>query len=214
MTGSWRRLRCAANSDVEVRIEGKLQMPIEETGRITVVEGAKRTLVGDKLAHPATVSHETMAGDKRRFEVTIESVFYREEGGTARLAFRGKASSGTWAGYKTFFADECHDLVYGTTGLSVTDVSSWLFGLQDDVTPMTLLSLANAIIGFLEREFGIDIGKLYSNLTDAGTTLVYGKITSPDEKPPFENLFCTATWRSGGRLRSYFWCRANRDLCQ
>ena len=125
----------------------------------------------------------------RRFEVTIESVFYREEGGTARLAFRGKASSGTWAGYKTFFADECHDLVDGTTGLSVTDVSSWLFGLQDDVIPMTLLSLANAIIGFLEREFGIDIGEAHLTLTDAGTTLVYGKITSPDEKPPFENLF-------------------------
>ena len=42
-------------------------MPIEETGRITVVEGAKRTLVGDKLAHPATVSHETMAGDNAAF---------------------------------------------------------------------------------------------------------------------------------------------------
>jgi hypothetical protein len=56
-------------------------MKIETTDVVVAaVEGVKRATIRDRLAHPATVSHEIMAGDKRSFEVIMESVFQREEG--------------------------------------------------------------------------------------------------------------------------------------
>ena len=59
---------------------------------LTIAPRPEKTFITDKLSHPATVLHPTFSGDMKQFDVTVESVFNREEDGETRLAFRGKDS--------------------------------------------------------------------------------------------------------------------------
>ena len=170
---------------------------------LTIAPRPEKTFITDKLSHPATVLHPTFSGDMKQFDVTVESVFNREEDGETRLAFRGKASSGNWSGYKTFFADACERVVDGTTGRTVDDVSMWLLDLHDEITPMRFSTLINEVTLFLQKDMSIVIGNTEITIAHKTTTITFTDIvdTTFDEVddaddecsviPPFKWLsFC------------------------
>jgi hypothetical protein len=113
-------------------------------------------VLAELQSHPATVVHPTMAGDDMQFDVVIERIYYRpeEDDGTERLCFRGKATTGTWAGYKTFFADECSSVIDGITGNPVTNITEWLQSIHASPDPLTVESVMKAVSDYLESKHG------------------------------------------------------------
>jgi hypothetical protein len=153
----------------------------------------KNRVLADRLSRPATVVHPTLAGDDAEFEVVIERVYYRpDDDDTESLCFRGKATAGSWSGYKTFFAENCRSVTDRADGSAVGDLVKWLTSLHDDPDPLTLESLMKAVSDYLDNELAIKIGRMGARTSPDGVTISYTDITDTDPEeggePPYEEL--------------------------
>ena len=161
--------------------------------RVIIRSPPANRVVADRLSHPATVVHPTITGDDAEFEVIIERVYYRTEANEPeRLCFRGKATAGSWTGYKTFFADECRSVIDRASGAAIGNVADWLKTLRAIIAPLTLESLIRAVTGYLERDLGIKIGKAGASTSADDTTISFTEITCAgdawDEEAPYDEL--------------------------
>ena len=162
--------------------------------RVVIQPSPANRAVADRLSHPAMVVHPTMAGDDAEFEVIIERVYYRAEANEAeRLCFRGKATAGSWTGYKTFFADECRSVIDRANGAAIGNVADWLKTLRAIITPLTLESLIRAVSEHLERDLDVKIGKAGASVSANGITISFTEIAcadteAGDDEAPYDEL--------------------------
>lgn len=165
------------------------ESPAKRPRIVLAPQPANRT-VADRLSHPATVIHPTMGGAETEFEVIIERVYYREDDEGERLCFRGKATTDSWSGYKTFFADECRSIIDRANNVPISDFADWLKSLRPDITPLTLETLIRAVVEYLGREEHVKIGKLGASVSESGTAISFTEIASADadDEKPFDEL--------------------------
>jgi hypothetical protein len=144
-------------------------------------------MIAERQSHPITVEHPTLAGDDMQFDVVVEKIYYRpeESDGTERLCFRGKATTGTWSGQKTFFVDECVSVIDGITGKPVTNITEWLLSIHASPDPLTVESVMKAVGEYLnskQSQLDIMIGKMGASISPDGVRISYTDISSTYQK--------------------------------
>lgn len=151
------------------------------------VPASNKTFLKDKASHPATVTHPTINGDMKTFDVVIHSVFYRDEDGESRLSFRGEAKSGSWSGFKTFFVDECQEVIDGKSGFAVENLEEWVLGLDNEPTPIKLGKLIDAVSSFVANKKEIEI--VGAQVLPDGDGFIVVLVLGPEHEWMYDKLF-------------------------